>query len=186
MKNSKYILGLLFILGITFTACDKDDPVIPEEPELITTLNYYLTPVDGGESIIMSFQDLDGDGGNAPIITSATLASNQMYNGRLELLNEVDSPAEDITEEIAEEDEDHQFFFQTDISDLSINYSDEDDNGNPVGLSTTLSTGAAGAGTITITLRHEPSKSEAGVSNGIITNAGGETDIEVTFSVNVE
>ena len=35
-------------------------------------------------------------------------------------------------------------------------------------------------------LRHEPDKSAAGVSSGDITNAGGETDIEVSFNVIIE
>ena len=34
---------------------------------------------------------------------------------------------------------------------------------------------------MTVILRHEPDKAGAGVSDGDITNAGGETDIEVTF-----
>ena len=38
----------------------------------------------------------------------------------------------------------------------------------------------------TITLRHEPAKTATGVSGGDITNAGGETDIEVVFDVTVE
>ena len=42
-----------------------------------------------------------------------------------------------------------------------------------------------GNGTITVILRHEPDKDASGVSNGDITNAGGETDIEVVFNVEV-
>ena len=43
-----------------------------------------------------------------------------------------------------------------------------------------------GSGTITVTLRHEPNKDAAGVSSGDIANAGGETDIEVTFNVEIQ
>ncbi|HBK71516.1 MAG TPA: type 1 periplasmic binding fold superfamily protein, partial [Flavobacteriaceae bacterium] len=35
-------------------------------------------------------------------------------------------------------------------------------------------------------LRHEPNKSASGVSDGDITNAGGETDIEVIFNITVQ
>jgi len=42
-----------------------------------------------------------------------------------------------------------------------------------------------GEGGLRITLRHEPNKTAAGVQNGDITNAGGETDIEVTFTFEV-
>jgi len=69
---------------------------------------------------------------------------------------------------------------------LSVAYDDKDANGNPVGLSSILTTGDAASGSITITLRHEPAKSASGVSNGDITNAGGETDIEVIFPINVQ
>ena len=186
MKQHYLTMTMVLSIALFFTSCDKDDPVIPNEEELITTLNLYLTPVDNGEMVTLSFQDLDGDGGNAPIVTSGTLIADVQYSGRMELLNESESPVEDITEEIEEEDDEHQFFFQSTISDLSFTYEDEDDNGNPVGLSTTLSTGMAGSGNITITLVHEPAKNAAGVSGGDITNAEGEIDIEVTFPIIVE
>lgn len=169
-------------LGTFLISCDKDDPVIPNEEELITTLNYVLTPVNGGSSITLSFKDLDGDGGSVPIITGGTLVANTTYFGTLEVLDESVSPAENITEEIEEESADHQFFFSSTISGLNISYDDEDTDGNPIGLKTLVSTGAAGSGTLTVTLRHEPNKEADGVAEGNITNAGGETDIEITFS----
>jgi len=186
-KMIKYYLPLMLVLtvGLLFSACKKD-PVIPPGEELITTLNYTLTPTDGGAAVTLSFKDVDGDGGDAPTITGGTLAANKTYTGALDLLNESESPAESITEEIQEEDEEHQFFFQSDISGLSISYGDQDANGNPLGLSSTLSTADAGSGSITIILRHEPDKSAAGVADGDITNAGGSTDIEVTFPVDVQ
>jgi len=169
-----------------FTACEKDEPEIVDEPELITTLNYTLTPSGGGEAITLSFKDLDGDGPNAPTVTTGTLAANQMYTGTMELLNETVSPTESITEEIEDEDEEHQFFFQSNISDLNIAYNDQDADGNPVGLNSILTTGAAASGSITIILRHEPNKTASSVSDGDITNAGGETDIEVMFPIDVQ
>ena len=160
--------------------------VIPNEEEVITTLNYTLTPSGGGTAVTMTFQDLDGDGGDDPVITGGTLAPNTTYTGDLELLNETETPAEDITEEIEEEDADHQFFFTTTVAGLSVAYADMDDDGNPVGLESTVTTMASGSGEMTIILRHEPNKSGAGVAGGNITNAGGETDIEVTFNVDVQ
>ena len=65
-------------------------------------------------------------------------------------------------------------------------YADQDNNGNPIGLSFELTTGDAGNESYTITLRHEPDKTASGVSGGDITNAGGETDIEVVFDITVE
>jgi hypothetical protein len=192
-KKTMNKFGLLICVGmvsaLSFSSCKDDepeDPIIPNEEEVITTLNYTLTPQDGGAAIVLSFQDLDGDGGDDPVISSGILAANSSYTGKLELLNETEDPAEDITEEVAEENEEHQFFFSSSISDLSVSYSDSDPNGNPVGIETLLNTGDVGSGTITVILRHEPSKSASGVNDGDITNAGGETDIEVTFDVDVQ
>ena len=169
------------------TSCKKDDPIIENEEELITTLIYTLTPEAGGAPVVLSFQDLDGvDGTIAPIFTGGTLAANTSYNGSLQLLNESVNPAEDITVEVQEEAEEHQFFFEITISGLSITYDDLDDNGNPIGLLSKITTTGSGSGTIKVTLRHEPNKTAAGVSTGDITSAGGETDIEVTFNVVVQ
>ena len=175
------VCSMLFI-----TSCKKDDPIIENEEELITTLIYTLTQEAGGDSVVLSFEDLDGDGAITPIITGGTLGANTIYNGSLQLLNESVNPAEDITVEVQEEAEEHQFFFQNNISGLSIAYTDEDENGHPIGLSSKITTTGSGSGTITVTLRHEPIKTAAGVSNGDITNADGATDIEVTFNVVVQ
>ena len=176
------VLTAIFFL----TACEKDDPVIPNEEELITTLTYTLTPSGGGATVTLSFRDLDGDGGNDPTIGGGTLAANKTYTGTLELFNEVETPRENITTEIQEEDEEHQFFFKSNVDDLTIAYTDQDDDGNPVGLNTSLTTGEPSSGSITIILRHEPNKTASGVSSGDIANAGGETDIEVVFPIDVE
>lgn len=182
----KVISGFLFVALLSFS-CEKDDPVIPHEEELITTLNYQLVPQGGGDTVVLSFKDIDGEGGNAAVVTGGVLKANTTYDGSLSLLNESESPAESITEEIEEEDDEHQFFFEKAGGlDVDISYADADADGNPVGLSTTLVTGAASSGTLVITLKHEPSKSASGVSDGLIANAGGETDIEVSFNVEVE
>jgi hypothetical protein len=177
---------LLFAVLFSFTACEQDDPEVPNEEELITTLTYTLVPKSGGAPVVFIFQDLDGDGGSAPIITTGNLAANTAYDGMIILLNEEETPPENISEEVAEEDDEHQFFFQTTVPGLNIAYEDADDDGNPIGLATTLTTGDAADGTMTIILRHEPDKEATGVANGSITNAGGETDIEVTFNVSVQ
>lgn len=181
-------LSLALLTTIVFTACsDDDNPTPVNEEEVITTLTATLTPVGGGTVITLQTRDLDGDGPNAPVVTvSGDLAANTTYNGSLELLNETETPAESINEEIEEEDDEHQFFFQATNNIATFNYSDVDGDGNPVGLEFELITTAAGTGDVTITLRHEPNKDAAGVSDGDITNAGGETDIQAVFSVTVQ
>lgn len=186
MTKNLILAALLFSVSFAFTSCEKDDPEPPNEEELITTLTYTLTPDSGGDVVTLQFKDLDGDGGDAPTITEGTLQANTTYSGVIELLNETETPAENITDEVREEDEEHQFFFSSTISDLTVTYSDTDSDNNPIGINSSLQTGAAGSGELTVVLRHEPSKSAEGVSDGDITNAGGETDIEVTFTINVQ
>ena len=182
MKTLK-LLSLVLITGIIFQSCSSDDdnPDPVNEEEVITTLTATLN--GGGSTVTMTFQDLDGDGPGAPTMNvSGPLAAGTTYTGSLDLLNEAESPAESITEEIEEEDDEHQFFFSSTNNIGTFAYTDMDGDGNPVGLSFTLTTGAATTGNVTIILRHEPSKGAPGVSDGDITNAGGETDISVTFT----
>lgn len=178
--------SFLFLAILVFASCSSDDPEVPNEEEVITTVNYYLTPDNGGPTVTLTFQDLDGDGGNNPTISTSPLAANTNYTGRLEFLNEQESPAEDITEEISEEDLEHQIFFQASNNSITVSYVDFDSDMNPIGLSSTLNTSVAGSTQLTIILRHEPDKSASGVSSGDITNAGGETDIEVTFDLTIQ
>ncbi len=174
---------------VGFTSCDKDDPVVPNEEELITTVKYTLSP-EGDDSpdskVILQFQDLDGDGGKDPIIASSALKANTTYSGTIELFNELETPAENISLEVLAEDEEHQFFFESKIDGLKVAYNDMDENKNPVGLQTKLTTTTAGQGTLKISLRHQPNKAAEGVASGDITLAGGETDIEITFNIDVK
>jgi len=171
---------------VALSSCKKDDPDIPNEEELITTLELTLTPT--GPDVVFSFQDLDGDGGNAPVISDTTsIMANHDYSASVRFLNEAESPAEDITVEVDDEGDEHQVFYQfSNGLNATSAYTDADANGMPIGLSSEIATGDASTGQMTITLRHEPSKSATGVSTGDITNAGGETDIEVTFDVAIQ
>jgi hypothetical protein len=186
MRKKLLSAALLTLTSVLFNACEKKDPPIPNEEELITTLQYTLSPIGGGVDVILKFVDLDGDGGDAPIITGGQLAANTSYTGILTLLDETKIPSEDITTEIKAEDKEHQFFFGSSTPEINVTYNDTDANGQPVGLNSSLVTGAAANGNLTITLRHEPNKTAVGVALGDITNAGGETDIEVVFPVEVK
>ncbi len=185
MINKTILFAIIFFVFIA-TACKKDepkDPVIPNEGELITKLVYTLTPVDSGEIVQFIFNDIDGDGGVSPVITTDTLQANKVYSGSLTLSNEIANPAENITDEILDEAEEHQVFYIFSNSAITVNYSDEDANGNPLGLETTVNTSSPESSSLTITLKHEPNKSATNVSEGIIDNAGGATDVEVVFDI---
>lgn len=171
-------------------ACsDDDEPVPVNEEEVITTMTITLLQQGGGGSpVILQTRDLDGDGPNPPVVTvSGSLSVEQDYNGTIELLNETASPPEDIAEEVQAEGDEHQFFFLAGGSlDVDTGYADQDSNGDPIGLEFTLAAGAASTGTLTVILRHQPDKAAAGVSDGDITNAGGETDLSQDFSLEIQ
>ncbi len=181
--KSMYYIGI-FLLCFCLFSCDDEEPMEPMEEELITTLIYDLED-DQGNTVQLKFEDLDGDGGNDPIITGGTFQEGVTYTGSMSLLNESETPAEDITEEIEEEDDEHQFFFSSTIAG-TISYLDADGNGNPLGLSSSIAFSETGDGTLRVILRHEPEKGATNVAQGDITNAGGETDIEVSFPITVE
>ena len=183
MKNLK-LIALLVIPAIFSTSCSNDDAPVNEE-EVITTVRTTLT--GGGQVITLTSRDLDGDGPNAPVVTvSGNLVAGTTYTGSTEFLNELESPAEDITIEVQEEGADHQVFYQLASTVGTITYTDTDANGKPIGLNFTLVAGTSGStGTLTVTLRHLPNKTATGVAAGDITNAGGNTDAAVTFSVAV-
>ncbi|WP_298420412.1 type 1 periplasmic binding fold superfamily protein [uncultured Kordia sp.] len=184
----KFKISILAVMAMTatfITGCSSDDdaPAPVNEEEVITTLTATLTPVGGGAAITLQSRDLDGDGPDAPVITvSGNLAASTTYNGAIVLLNETETPAENITLEVEEEDDEHQFFFTTttslNITTANLNL---DGNGNPLGTTFDVTTGAASTGSYTITLRHEPTKPNTGLSD-----AGGETDISVTFPVTIQ
>lgn len=182
MKKAKFLSIVLF-LSLLFTACSDDDtPIIVNEEEVITTLTVTLSPPTG-TPVVLQTRDLDGDGPNAPVITvSGNLTAGTTYTGAIVLLNETEDPAENITEEVEEEDDEHQFFYTVGTGlDVTTTYSNFDGDGNPLGTEFTLTTGAASSGTLTFTLRHEPTKPNTGLND-----AGGETDITAPFDITVE
>lgn len=189
MKIGHKISFALAIAVIGISACkkEKNDPVVPNEEELITTVIYTLIDTVSSDTIELSIQDIDGNGGNPPVINTENLNPNSVYWGHITLLNESVDPAIDISEEVYEEGEEHQFFYVIESSlSTTISYDDEDVNGNPIGLRTILQTGNSTAGELIIILRHNPDKYAPGVAEGDIINAGGETDVEVNFDIVVE
>lgn len=143
-------------------------------------------PQGGGTNVELKTQDLDGDGPDAPLVTiSGSFEANTTYTGTVEFLNELENPAEDITVEVEEEALEHQVFFIVTNNLGTVTYNDMDTDGNPIGLEVTFQTADTPDpinGAMTVTLRHEPNKDATGVSDGDITNAGGETDIQATFT----
>ena len=180
MKKVKFLTISIFAIALFASCSDDDVPEPVNEEEVITTLTVTLD--SGSGSVVMQYQDLDGDGPDAGTVTvSGPLSANTSYDGSIVLLNETEDPAENITEEIEEEDLDHQFFYTVGSGlDVTTEYTSFDSAGNELGLTFLLNTAGVSSGGLTFTLRHEPNKPNTGLAD-----AGGETDIEVTFDVAV-
>ncbi|MBK7428101.1 MAG: type 1 periplasmic binding fold superfamily protein [Saprospiraceae bacterium] len=174
---SKFLFLFIAVISLTLSACHKYHD--QDEEELITTVRLKFTPATG-PVLTYSWQDLDGAGGNAPTIPTINLAVNTVYSVELELLNESETPADNITEEIQAEAEEHLFVFNSTTSGLSILITDKDRNNNDLGLQSTWTTTNAVSGNVNIVLKHNPDKT---ATNPAVT---GSTDIDVTFPVLIE
>ena len=195
MKNLRKLPLYLFgVLAIGFASCESDDPVAENDAEVITdvTLNFQELDASGNPvGLISSFSASDPEGievGATPTIETVSLTRGKTYRMTIEVYNGIAD--EDITEEVLEEADEHQFFFLGSAFSgniLTIAY--DDPSGELIGLQNTL-TVSSSPGTnntsMQVVLRHDLDKSFPGATNPNFTNyvqAGGETDLDITFPV---
>jgi hypothetical protein len=169
------------LLALTLAGCSKDKDEVSNEEELITTVSLRFQEVGTANSFVATFRDTDGEGGNPPSIDEIVLKPNANYSCSVELLNESVSPAEDITEEVQEEADDHELYFIAAGANITFNRVDLDSKSLPVGLSSTWQTGAASTGTVRVVLKHKPGTKAAGDP---VTK--GETDIDLNFTTKIQ
>ena len=199
--NPLLSLLLLFAVGLFLSGCSDDDDPDPgageEDEETITQVLLTFTPEDDEFDVVTAtWLDADGDGTGAPTVTDIDLVEGEEYTLSISLANTLESPVEDITAEIREEDDEHQFFFaftnnifgnpmgdgNVDNRDDAVNYLDQDDNGNPVGLSTSWTAGGHtdAPGEFRVILKHQPD-----IKSATTTADDGGTDIDITFPLNI-
>lgn len=175
------LLPLLFLL----TACPQKSPCEkdPSSPECADGTEFITTVIiDFGTAGITNpkWRDMDGAAGNAPTIDTIRLATNQVYQPvKLIVLDESKSPADTISKEILAEKNDHQFFFNSQLSNLVIEYLDKDDNQLPIGLQSKWTTTSTAQGNVQIILKHQP-----GIKNNNVST--GDTDVDITFPIRVQ
>ncbi|MEL6547641.1 MAG: type 1 periplasmic binding fold superfamily protein [Myxococcota bacterium] len=200
-------LWKLFLLVPAFAlaACGDDDndvetPEEENEEELITSVTLTLAPMGGGANVVVNASDDDGNG-TIDTIEPLTLTAGTTYVMTIGLLNDLETPAEDIGAEVADEDDEHQFFFlgmnvESESTGTvagaiaTVSYGDMDDNGDPVGLvDTSVVANVAGTGDLRVILRHLPDLKESGLAGDVATNGlsglPGDSDIDVTFPLTV-
>lgn len=209
MKNNRLIFNVrslrllsaaLVLAAFGFLSGCSEDPKKENTPELITKVTLTFTPVAGGSAIVVTATDPDGLGIQDIVADGEIdLAVNTVYTLTLSLINELAEPSEpeyDITAEVEEEGDEHMFFFawtnnvfadpsgngNVDTRADDVNYSDEDDNGLPLGLSTDWSSAASTAdGTFRVILKHQPDQ-----KSDTSTSGTGETDLDITFTINIQ
>ena len=182
-KNGMFILGCFLIMT---NACQKN-PIPINEEELITTLTLSVQKNGSNTITQFSFEDIDGVGGMPATIDSLLLEKNATYQVSISLFNKAAIPIDTNTNEVLEEGDMHQFFYQSIPNTTIKNFAYQapnDINDNPIGLHFSFDTdNTPTIGKLKIILRHQPDKNGLAVYNGDITNAFGETDIEIEFPV---
>ena len=194
MKHIRnYLLVGLIVTGGLFTSCGDDDaPAAENEEEVIDLVTLTFTPQGGGTPVVAK---AEGPGGINFEYDVINLDINTTYD--LSIMVENSEEGENITEEIEEEDDEHMFFFSftedifsdpagngnVDNRSDDINYNDQDADGNPVGLATTWTTAGTSSsnGDFQVILKHQPD----GIKTATSTSTDGESDIELTWTINI-
>jgi len=189
---------------------DEDECGDPGQTELITTVTLTFTS-DTAPTVTAAFSDPDGDGGASGSADPIALAADTTYALAVQFTNDLEQPAEDITAEVEEEAEEHQVFIYGasvtgpastgdglvthEYADVESDYTQNAAGDDlPVGILSTITTGAAGAdGEIQVMLRHLPELNGAPVKTGDLAAsfaAGdalpGDVDADVRFDLDVQ
>lgn len=153
---SLLLLGGLLLLG---SGCVTDDDM-PVPADRLTTVELILRQPPATQ-LVFRWIDNDGPGGNMPAADIVTLPPNNSYTYVLRLLDQADVLAQvDRTSEIRFAGTDYlvcALAAGTAIDSLAA--TDEDANGDPLGLEGTLRTGSAGAAQMRILVLRDPDKS---------------------------
>jgi len=189
MTRTFFIIIFAVLSAILIGSCKTDDDLdcpdgyiqvdgecVPVQ-HVMTTVILKLTNDSTGNETEFEFSDIDGIGGNDPVVDTVFLDTSASYNNAIEVWDESSDPVENLTSHIDEYADIHQFFFNIDNTlNLTVNYNDEDANGWPVGLATIYITGGESTGNLNIVLKHQVNGKDGNQSTG-------NTDIDVTFPV---
>lgn len=177
MKKSLLLTLGAFVIIASFTGCKKDDPQPENENELITTIK--LTFTEGDDILTYTWKDLTPGTGLDPIVNEVALEASKTYEVAVEFLNESKTPADNITEEVAAEADEHMVFLYPNLSGATWVATDKDVNNLPIGLNGTFSATTAGTGKLRVVLRHQPDSKDGSF-------APGSTDVDVEFPLVIE
>jgi hypothetical protein len=194
MKNLRKVsLYLVALLAFGFASCESEDPEKENEGEVITDVTLKFQELNSSNALVgsvLTFKASDPQGievGKTPTVQSISLTKGKKYQMTIEVTNSIEN--EDITTEILEEAAAHQFFFLGPVFDsniFSIQYADGDGIGlglkNIVTVSSSTGTNNS---SMRVVLRHDLDKKVSGTNPNFsnFVQAGGETDLDITFPV---
>ncbi len=188
----------IFLLSVLLSSCIKKDKVDPEEDnELITRVSLHIKEdhsdeqEDDNESddsdenqLTYQWRDNNGDG-IVDSVDPIKLEFNKEYEVEVEFWNDLESPAENITEEVEEAGDIHLVKLKVIPNGfLTIQVKDKDKNNKVLGLENHLRTNAKGNAVLNVILFHQPPVNGIPVKDGF--SELGSTDIDVKFDVVVE
>ena len=198
VKLKSFVVIIAFAAAIA--ACGDDPASVdvdgPGESELITSVTLTLEELDDqgnatGTTVSAVWDDSDGPGGSAPTIETLQLKQGTTYQGSIELLDTTKDPVENITEEVEEEADEHQFFYIFNVdgneSDtIQVTRNDTDSQGLALGLNYTLSVSndAPEGGLRVILLHFEDAEKES--NDFPAEQTGIDTDVDIEFPVQFE
>lgn len=183
MKSIQTYLVIICTM-VLFSSCQKTKPGEGNDEELITTVILQFTPT-GSPAFNFAYRDLDGAGGMPASIDTVRLQPNTTYQVKLQLLNEQETPAQDITTEIEGESAAHRFYFTASAT-ISISDLNVDELGLPLGLQSTWATTIAAEGAATVTLRHYGGSPPDKLATDLVTSPKSATDVSVVFPMKVQ
>ena len=176
----------LTALALVLASCKGDSVTAPGgESEVISRVTLTLTPASGA-AVSAYIEDADGNGPNAPSaqVGTLTMPVGSTFTGAVRFENRLVTPVENITDEVRTEGNQHRVFYTVTGTGVTVNTTDLDGSGKPLGLAFTATapTGTtAGTRNVRVVLCHYDGVNKPAVA----TSCSGDTDIDVTFTVAV-
>ncbi|MCX8050510.1 MAG: hypothetical protein N3B17_01260 [Chlorobi bacterium] len=174
------LLYAAVIAAFVLVGCDPhrndhgDDHAVPGR--------FTLRLTSDRDTVVANWSDLDGPGGQAPVIDTIALRPGE-YSGTLSIMT---TSGDSLTPTIRAQATEHQLFYTvsgTTAGVVTITITDRDSRGMPLGLDTRWQVGTVQAplsGTVNIKLYHyEPNKKDGA-------SPSPETDADITFPLRVQ
>lgn len=185
MKKQSFLLIPFITLLLIWSGCKKDEQIVtPPAPdnEVITTVKLIaINTADSTDLQTARWADVTSSG--TPDLTQAflNLKKNAVYNVSVQFLDETQTPAGDITDEVRDRGNYHLICYQPAAAlRLTVQRTDIDNNSpaQEIGITSRFTTTDSSGGNLNVSLHHQPSG-----KNGDC--AVGSTDADVNFEVRI-